>query len=355
MHSHAGLQKIQGDSVSSSIRDPRSPAGFIAKEHALESRESSKPGEQGRVEGEGAVLRPPMEQINAAMINHARELAREISANAVLAYVDVIKSRENMACMLRESRCILAAKDQYVIEDLESMEGEEDRIIRVPNMNLTRTSQVKVAVMLALSKGLIHQGDRIICLSGSPKYGILDNLTVMDVSREFEIFSSRGLDIAAQVATPHVFDRLLTLVLELAEEGKEGKPLGTIFVLGDHERVMKMSTQMVFNPFAAVSEQQRNIMDPALKDTIREFATIDGAFVIRDDGVILAAGRHLKASAEDSELPQGLGARHRAAAGITALTNSIAIVISLSTGDVRIFSQGKLFMEIEKARKELLR
>ena len=93
---------------------------------------------------------------------------------------------------------------------------------------------------------------------------------------------------------PHVFDRLLTLSLELAEEGKEGKPLGTIFILGDDQKVMELSHQMVMNPFAGVPEAERNIMNSRLKETIREFATIDGAFVIRNDGVILAAGRHLE-------------------------------------------------------------
>lgn len=74
----------------------------------------------------------------------------------------------------------------------------------------------------------------------------------MDVSREFEIFSSKSLDIASQMVKPYVFDRLLTPVLELTEEGKEGKPLGTLFVLGNHEKVMEMSTQMIINPFADV-------------------------------------------------------------------------------------------------------
>jgi diadenylate cyclase len=150
---------------------------------------------------------------------------------------------------------------------------------------------------------------------------------------------------------PEVFDRLLIMVLELAEEGKEGRPLGTTFILGDHEKVMSMSSQMVINPFSAVPESECNILDPALKETIREFSTIDGAFIVRDDGVVLAAGRHLSPSVETSELPQGLGARHRSAAGITALTNSIAVVISESTGDVRIFSRGKFFMDIEKAKR----
>ena len=294
-----------------------------------------------------------IEQINAAMIIHAREIAKEIDATAVLAYVDLIKSEKNLKALIKERRCILAARSREVIEKFERMEGSENRVIRVPYMDLTRLSQIKVAAMLALSRGLIQSGDLLVCLSGSPSYGILDNLMVMDVGREFEVFSSKGLDITDQIGVPHIFDRLLTIAMELSEEGKEGKPIGTIFVLGDEEKVMELSSQMIINPFSGVPEEERNILNPELKETILEFATIDGAFVIREDGVILAAGRHLKSSAEDSELPQGLGARHRAALGITALTNALAVSISESNGDVRVFSRGKIFMEIEKRRKDL--
>lgn len=236
------------------------------------------------------------------------------------------------------------------MEELKTLSGEDDRVIKVPYLKLRRHSQVKVAAMIALSKGLICRTDRLVCLSGSPEYGIIDNLAVLDLEREFEMFLSGTLDIANQMVQPEVFERLLTIVLELAVEGKEGRPIGTIFVLGDHEKVMAMSNQMVINPFATVPESERSILDPALKETLREFSAIDGAFIIRDDGVVLAAGRHLSPSVETSELPQGLGARHRSAAGKTALTDSIAVVISESTGDVRIFSRGKLFMEIEKTR-----
>jgi diadenylate cyclase len=301
-------------------------------------------------------LSPPqasMEKINEAMIGHARGIAREIGATAVLVYVDLVKSRQNMESLLKEGRCILAAKNQETIDELKKMEGLEGRIVQVPYLNLTRVSQVKVAVMLALSNRLIQRGDRLVCLSGSPRYGILDNLMVIDVGREFEVFFSADLEITSQVQFPQVFDRILALALELAGEGKEGKPLGTAFVLGDHEKVMDLSSQMIINPFAGVPEEERNIMDPRLKETIREFASIDGAFVLRDDGVVLAAGRHLMASTEFKDFPQGLGARHRSAAGITALTNSLAVVISESTGDVRIFYRGKIFMEIEKAKREL--
>ena len=40
-----------------------------------------------------------------------------------------------------------------------------------------------------------------------------------------------------------------------------------------------------------------------------------------------------------------------AAAGITSVTDAAAIVISESTGEVRIFKKGNIFMEIEKPVK----
>lgn len=290
-----------------------------------------------------------IELINASMINHAREVAREIKANALLIPADMIKSENILKSLIKECTCILVTRKPKLPGQLEELTGLEDRIIQLPDLDLTRFSQIKVSIMMALARSLIQPGDLLVCLSGLSAYGVLDNLMVMDVRREFEVFSSRGLDIRDQISHPHVFDRLLTIAMELSEEGKEGKAIGTILVLGDHDKVMELSSQMIINPFGGVPEEYRNILNSELKETIREFATIDGAFIIRDDGVILAAGRHLKSSAADSELPQGLGARHRAALGITALTNALSIAISESNGDVRVFSRGKLFMEIEKS------
>ena len=288
--------------------------------------------------------------INKSMIRHAGEVAKEIGAKAVLVYVDLIKSREDLDAILNDRRFILAARSNHLMDELHLLADVESRIIQVPYMKLRRYSQIKVAAMIALSERLINRDDLVVCLSGLLEYGLLDNLAVLDLKREFEMLSSGSVDIIDQMEKPEVFERLLTLVLELAAEGKEGRPLGAIFVLGDHEKVMNMSHQMIINPFPVVPEHERNILDPALKETLREFSAIDGAFIVRKDGVVLSAGRHLAPSVEMSELPQGLGARHRSAAGITALTDSIAFVISESTGAVRIFSHGKLYMEIEKAK-----
>ncbi len=176
----------------------------------------------------------------------------------------------------------------------------------------------------------------------------MDQIQILDTAKDSEIVMGRGMKDIAENIHPEVFQAVLHLSIELAEKGREGKPIGTIFVVGDHEKVLPLTKQMIINPFKGYDEEERNILAPALKETIREFAAMDGAFIISGDGIVLTAGAYLGAASEEANLPRGLGSRHMAAAGITNLTNAVAFVISESSGDVRIFKNGKILTQIEK-------
>jgi DNA integrity scanning protein DisA with diadenylate cyclase activity len=102
------------------------------------------------------------------------------------------------------------------------------------------------------------------------------------------------------------------------------------------------------NPFRGYSEQHRNILDETMRDTVKNFATLDGAFIIKGNGVLASAGTHIKAVRPAHPLPAGLGARHAAAAGITSVCKCIAVTISESTGTVRIWRKGQIITEIER-------
>ena len=54
---------------------------------------------------------------------------------------------------------------------------------------------------------------------------------------------------------------------------------------------------------------------------------------------------------EDLNMSKGLGSRHWAAAAITRRTKAIAIVVSQSTGTVRLYQNGFLKMQIEPMDK----
>ena len=289
-----------------------------------------------------------MKQQNRLMVEMACNAVKKTKSKGVLLYADLIEDYEGLAKIGEEKEVdlILAIKDETSLQEALSF---FDKVLRIPDLPLGRINQIKMAIIQALSKGLVQKGDKWICLSGMPQSKALDNLLILEFGKEFEILSSSDLPVISEIVRPEVFETVLNLALEISAEGKEGrKPVGTIFVLGRHDEVMKFSHPMVINPFQGYPEEERNILDHRLKETVKEFSSIDGAFIFRDDGVILAAGRHLDASGENIEIPLGLGSRHRAAAGITRLTDALAIVISEETGGVRIFHHGKIFMEIEK-------
>ena len=68
--------------------------------------------------------------------------------------------------------------------------------MRVPNVPLTRIGQMKIALFLALSRGLIQQGDRVVSLSGLAAAKTLNTIILTEVGREYEIFTS-GADLPA--------------------------------------------------------------------------------------------------------------------------------------------------------------
>ena len=292
--------------------------------------------------------RKKVKQQNRIMLETACAIAKKTRSKGVLLYADMIEDYETLAKIGQEKQVdlILAIKDESSFQDATSV---FKKVLRIPDVPLGRINQIKMAIIQALSKGLVQKGDKWVCLSGIPQTKVLDNLLILEFGKEFEIISSSDLPVISEIVRPEVFETVLSLALGISIERKEGrKPVGTIFVLGKHEEVLKFSHPMVINPFQGYPEGERNILDYRLKETVKEFSSIDGAFIFREDGVILAAGRHLDASGENIEIPLGLGSRHRAAAGITSLTDALAIVISEETGGVRIFHHGKIFMEIEK-------
>jgi DNA integrity scanning protein DisA with diadenylate cyclase activity len=146
--------------------------------------------------------------------------------------------------------------------------------------------------------------------------------------------------------TPGVLDSVIRVAVEIAREGREGQAIGTSFVVGDSENVLNHSKQFVLNPFYGHCEAERQITDAGTRGAIKEFAQLDGAFLITGSGLVEAAGRCITVDMSRVNLPGGLGSRHSSAAGITQVTGSIGVVVSQSGGLISIFKEGKIVYTI---------
>jgi diadenylate cyclase len=311
-------------------------------------KEGKSPGKTGKKDKapERAQDKMAPSRWTAIVIKEAISVAKKIGADALLFYMDSTKDLAPFEKISSDMKVILLTKRKECMEKSSAMDFHA---VLLPDVQLTRIGYLKIGFLSAISKGLLKSGDVIVCVGGVPEQGYMDTIMLVEVSLESELFSGGAKNSFPQEMRPEVFEALLGIVLELAYEGREGKPVGSIFVLGDHEKVLSMSTQLVFNPFKGHPEEALNINQPQVKESLKEFSSIDGAFVIREDGVVLAAGRYLNAGYHGEALPQGLGTRHAAAAAITQATDSVAFAISESTGRVTVFKGGKILSVIEKA------
>jgi DNA integrity scanning protein DisA with diadenylate cyclase activity len=156
----------------------------------------------------------------------------------------------------------------------------------------------------------------------------------------------RAVAECTERVSPEIIRATLNIAVNLATKGREGRSIGTAFIIGDSKEVLKRSRQLIINPFEGHPDEKRNIKDPNIWETVKEFAQLDGVFVIDERGKILSAGRYLNVSASDLKIKPGLGARHMACAAISQETEAIAIVVSESGGDITIFKDGKEILKL---------
>jgi diadenylate cyclase len=137
----------------------------------------------------------------------------------------------------------------------------------------------------------------------------------------------------------------LLLAVEIAREGREGRKVGTMFVVSDEQHTLARSQPLILDPLSCHPREQRRLDNPSMRETVKELAQLDGAFIVSDDGIVLSACRYVDANSMGIELPLGLGSRHMAAASITKETNAVAVVVS-ETSVVRVFDDGEIVSEI---------
>jgi DNA integrity scanning protein DisA with diadenylate cyclase activity len=231
------------------------------------------------------------------------------------------------------------------ISQREVIEAAGIPVLPLPDYDLGRPEKLKIALVSGIARGLYKEGDVVVGLLSRKPAAMPDSILVVTVGQEEEDGSFGFLQ--AEGVSAGVMDALIELAVSIGVEGWEGRPVGALFVIGDSSIVMEKSRQLTLNPFQGYSEDEKNIMNPEVRHALHAFAVLDGAFIVREDGVVVAAGRYLNFDEEkDLDVPLGLGARHMAAAGISRDTEAIAIVVSQTSGSVRVYRRGKVALEL---------
>jgi len=224
------------------------------------------------------------------------------------------------------------------------------KAIEVEPTEAAIAERISLALIEAVANDQLKAGVRIVVVYSGFEAEAIDSMSVIRVGEHLERLSAHDLR-ALETSVP--FETLKAVVdtaVEIGREGREGKPVGTLIVVGDARNVLLRTRPLGFDPFKGYRRKERNVRDPRVREAIKEIAQMDGAFIVARDGTVEAACRLVDAPMTGLTLPKGLGTRHWAAAAITEVTRAVAVVVSQSNGTVRLFQDGDIILRIAPTR-----
>lgn len=234
------------------------------------------------------------------------------------------------------------------LDQAAKFEDDNTDDVLILNLDSIRGSAIRsMGILFACLRGIIQPEDRILCLYSSIARKKLDSITITRPAERLRIIRKLDMKIIGRLFAPEVFTRLIYILTRFAKEGREGKPIGTIFILGKPKELAPYLKEMILNPCQGHPVQQRNVFNNTFFETFREFSALDGAFLINREGVVESAGLYISVPKTAKHIRPGLGARHSAAAALTENAECITMVLSESSGNISIFHAGETLFEIE--------
>jgi diadenylate cyclase len=296
--------------------------------------------------GEGVKPRRRHDRFNNLILREAAKIAKGANCSSVLVFGDTFGGGVEVGSVFKDFKTVLIAHGSA---EAATERKEINAVLPIRSFSNQRFSQLRSAVLIGLTRGIFSNTERLCCVGGLPQSNQFDSITVVDVEREFQTMLMQKSEMLPTGVKPEVVERVLAIATELAVEGREGHPIGCLFVLGNAGKISQYTKPLILNPFYGYEDEDRNILNPFMDETVKELSSIDGAFIIRGDGVLISAGSLIHAPDYTHSLPSGLGSRHAAAASITQAVDCLCVVVSGSTGQVTLFRRGEMLPLIEKA------
>lgn len=289
---------------------------------------------------------------NTAMLTSAITLVKEISADAIVLLLEGATDWERLAELVRinefDKPLVVA------VDSIDELAGAAEAGLKPIALNKEKApllERLQHALLEAAADEFINPNDEIVAVYGGFTSGRLDSISHLKLDERMRRLTTRDLQSLESSVPLKIIKLVIDLAVQIGVEGREGKPVGALFVVGDTRNVLKHASDSGVDPFRGYNKKARNLLDARVQEDAKELSQLDGAFLINADGTIERSRQMLEVLHEDLNMSKGLGSRHWAAAAITRRTKAIAIVVSQSTGTVRLYQNGFLKMQIEPMDK----
>ena len=282
----------------------------------------------------------------ASVTEAAGRLACAVKADAVLFLLDSATDWERLRELIpAEIKRILVAADK--LEDLADADKHGLTPIVLNKEDSPLLERLQHALIESVADELLASHCDVIAVYCGFEVNRADSISIIRLDERMRRFTSRDLQRLESSVPLNNLKIVIDLAVQIGREGREGKKVGTMFIVGDTRKVLQHCKDSGFDPLKGYSRKHRNLHDPRVREDVKEIAQMDGAFVVAPDAVVERSRQIVEVMHENLQLSKGLGSRHWAGAAISQRTKAIAIVVSQSSGTVRVFQNGALVLRIE--------
>jgi len=286
-----------------------------------------------------------------AFCNMAARMADLHGAESILFLMEQPTDWQRLSKALGKHTLLLAADTEDVLTGAE--EGDFDTIVLgMPDQPVYE--RLTEALLGAVADDHLAPGDSVVAAYSGFESGVIDSLSFIRLDEHLgrlTVRDLRQLETKVPVATLKL---AVDLAVAIGREGREGKPVGSLLVVGDHRKVLEFCKPMGFDPVKGYTASERSLQDAKVREGVKEISQMDGAFIVSAKGTVVAAAQHISAPpSNDIVLSKGLGARHWTAAEISRATSAIAVAVSASSGTVRVFQNGEVVLRVEPLRRAM--
>ena len=224
------------------------------------------------------------------MLNTLIELAKKLAKDAktdkivVITKKDVEFEDDEFSFIVAPKRFVTMLESMFYTIAEEELSGKD-----IFERALTFLQVSEITPLQMYLRGVDLRGGAV----GVLDLDILKGVMLIDLERSK---LQRALEECSERVNPNVLKAVLNVAINIAHKGREGKKIGTGFVIGDVDEVLKRSRQLVINPYECHNVDEKDIKNPSNWESVMEFAQLDGVFVLDEDGIIVAAGRYLEVS-----------------------------------------------------------
>lgn len=286
----------------------------------------------------------------AGLLKMARQWVESSDADSLLLLLDEPLDWTALAEAANGVKVVVASDTREAVDGAAAA-GIPSVVLEMGNE--AESEKLTQALLIAVANEVLLPGAAVVAIYSAFETGRMDSLSYIHLEEHLGRLTARDLKRLVTNVPLEVLKSVVDLAIEIGREGREGTPVGTLFVVGDTRRVLTHVHPAGFDPVRGYSRKERSVRDAKVREAIKEIAPLDGAFIVSADGVVEKACQLIDAGHASLTLSKGLGSRHWAAAAISKVTSAVSVTVSQSNGTVRLFQNGEVVLRIEPFRRAM--